>query len=253
MIFKTTWPVAESAVDRYNALLQGFSGLFSQALSSPDFTSSKARTWLSKSAYTLARSFLENERAIAQVETLESGLRGASAGVNDLGGIRHDPEVGTQLSELASASCDALIREIAIQIERDILTLVKKLRDLALSVNLMSSSGRLSRKAAMTKVKIDQGTSPSFSFVDRANRKLPSHKFIRAIWRQHLLTAHIEAHAKFLANAGLTRASIQSPNADHRFNNMIVGLTGEDDLPPLVDVMQEVFHPNSEAYLRASY
>jgi hypothetical protein len=87
--------------------------------------------------------------------------------------------------------------------------------------------------------------SPAFMFYDRLGRQTPSARFVRGLWRMTLISAHNETVLEHIIAAGQSRAAVLH---DVKATEIIT-IYDDPVLRSYVDVREELFHPNSNAYL----
>ncbi|CCG43289.1 hypothetical protein [Magnetospirillum molischianum] len=248
---KQRWFDAERAGERYASLAHGMNGLYAEALGSVDPTSPKARSDLRIAIYQLAQSFVAGEQAFIDDGLTVAAHQGLADALEALGlGETTAPDLPEPVSELLSATGEHLRAEIVMQIERDVLAVEKRLRDLALKVNVMTRASDISKRAAIIRAQIKDRGSVEFSFVDRAGRRWPSQRYISTVWRQHLLNVHVETTLHVFAERGAQAVEVVHPDPKSAKNGLMFGLVGQHDLPGLDEIRDDVFHPNSQVWLR---
>ena len=119
----------------------------------------------------------------------------------------------------------------------------------ALQVTVASKSEGISLQTALAQYRIGNAAELHFFFHDRRNQKWPSRKFIRAVWRHHLLTAFNEVTLLTLAEHGVTTARIEHINPKADSNGLLVAMNSSTELPTYAEIRNEIFHPNSDAIL----
>jgi hypothetical protein len=203
---------------------------------------------LAAQAYGIARAYLESERQFAEQAAERISSAAISATFKELS-VSTSEEHADATGELLSASIDDLMRDVAIQIERDIATLLQSVRKSALAINISARAQDLPLQAALVQYHAAGGTELKLAFTDRAGRRYPSRKFVRTQWRQHLLNLYNEIVLSVLAEHGLNKAKVvhADPKADS--HGMEIALIDGSDLPTYAAIRSEIFHPNADAVL----
>lgn len=239
---------AEEASSRYELLVGSWRAIYSNALNSSDFGSQRQYARVSREAFDLARSFLAAEdenigRALADIalEAQRATQRQMSVTVADT------------LSEAAQQHLiDAqsyLFSEISVQVERDVNMLLQALKRAALQVKLSAKSRGISQKTALIEYMLSTSLELQFYFHDRGNQKWPSRKFIRSVWRHALLSAYNEVVLMTLADHRIDRAFVLHTDPSNQFHGMEISVATNSSLPTYSEIINEIFHPNSNAIL----
>lgn len=239
---------ADAAGARYQVLVDAWSAAYQSALALQTFGSARAIEDLGQEAYGLARTYLAaEERFIAQAlaDISSDALTDATA---DLGDTRTS-ELSEPASELVSATQGYLMREITIQIERDIAQLQHAMRQTALQVKLAAAAQGITPRAALFQLQIGSNTNPELHFRDRRAAKWPSRLFIRTTWRQSLLSVFNEVTLTVLADAGISFAEVRHTHGKAGVHGMQVSMGSNSALPAYGEIRNDIFHPNAEALL----
>ena len=247
MIGNRLTQTAERAAQRYRQLLAGFDGIYHQALS-VDPGTSKSQRRATQDAYQLADAYL-SEEAIHIDESLS--LIRNDASFNILSQLSYPDSVPSEEVvkhvEALGTDLDAALR---VQIERDVASILKGLRGVALRASIIATGRNIPRSSALKIVRADKEI--NFTFQDRAGRNYPSAKYVRTVWRKALVQSWNETALLTLAANGETVAEIQHPDESHEWQGELLSLTEEGTLPTWNDVQEDVFHPNTEAWVSAA-
>ena len=236
--------LADRASRRYSGLLSSFDGVYQAALDQAP-GSPKTQRWAIKSAYGLAEAYLSEEghHLSDDLSLVRDNAHSTTAMLLSSMSSEQEPSVAAHVDEIET-ELDAGVRT---QVERDVSAISRGLRGVGLRAALIARGRELPRSEALKIARSD--TSPSFAYNDRANRRWPSHKYVRTLWRHALVTTWNETAMLTMAAHGLTRAEIQHPDESHAWNGERIALDETGVLPTWDDVKDEVFHPNSEAWL----
>lgn len=121
-----------------------------------------------------------------------------------------------------------------------------------LQASLHAASSGSKRQNSLIYLRAKEKGDPKFYFVDRINRRWPSQKYIRSIWRHHLLTAYNETYLFTLAEYGETTARVVHLDPNHRVHGLVLAIADEGNLLRYEDVRDEIFHPNADAIVTAN-
>jgi hypothetical protein len=213
----------------------------------------------------LARQALDDTRPMAEANQLASVFLEAEANHigDDIDEIAREARTET-LQQIASndaseltdealthlrVSSDYLYSELVSQVYRDIATLRKSIQRVRLEVSLAARSSGRSHRAAMIEYLVGNKADIAFFFHDKASRKWESKTFVRAIWRQTLLSAYNEIVLFTLADHGLDRAVVEHHSPDAQYHGMVIALSSNTELPTYSEIRDTVFHPNANAWL----
>lgn len=238
----------EAASQRYELILEAWRSLYHQALSSTTFGTAKQLREITESAYQIAHRYLETEMDLVQLRSEEIAREARTATLLSLGS-NDARTIEEAVSEHLSASGDYLNREISVQIERDIANLRNMLRTATLQVQISARAQAKTAQLALLQFRSSVSPSLQFYFHDRADRRWPSRKFIRAVWRQHLLGVYNEVVLLTLAEHGLEFAEVVNDNPTAHSHGMRIAILPSADDPTYGEIRGEVFHPNANAVL----
>jgi len=232
---------AEKAAERYLSVIFGLRGTYSRSFGYEDPTTPKAMKDFKENSYSVARTYLETETRIIKDMTEEIALWAITDALSALGATTPAEEYLTQLRDHLNGSGDYIRNEISIQLERDIASAAKKLKDLGLRSYILQNRLRISKKASIVQLRLSDKGELRFYFVDRQNRKWPSQKFIRTIWRAHMLDIYNEVYLYVLASHGVDTFAVKHTDVASKVNGQIF------DLEEFEDIRDEIFHPNANA------
>lgn len=240
---------AEAAAQRYGLLVEGWRALYRSALEGTDFGTERQVRRVTEQAYAMARRFLETERELIAARSAEIASEATRTTLVSLAS-RDAPDFTDAVSDHLSAAERYLDHELSIQVERDIAFLVQSLRRTYLQVAIAARSTGMPPRAALIQYQVGNATELHFFFHDRQGQKWPSRKFVRAIWRHHLLSLYNEVVLLILADHGVTQAQVENINPTNFNHGMIIAMSSGSSLPTYSEIRNEVFHPNSDAILK---
>jgi hypothetical protein len=234
---------AEGAASRYATLLHAFTGSWSHASQQNDPLMPRTRTNLARNAFQIADTYLAIEQESVAEVTREIALNAVSDALKDIELDNDTPELSDRVSEHVNATIKHAVEEITLQVNRDILNLLKKLQAWALDVDMIQFKHQLSRRDALVRKRI-QGDGPEFYFRDRAGRKLKAEKFVRQTWRQHLLLVYVETYLFTIMEHGFERATLKHPDLKHQFAGREFDIATE-----YPQMRNDLFHPNTNLFV----
>lgn len=174
--------------------------------------------------------------------------------VTDAGKALTGPDAAPELPKAVIAHLsdieDILKQDIARQTQRDIDTIRGKFKGVLLQANLNKMVNGGKRLNHLMGVFASDTTDLNFWFTDRSNRRWPSQKFIRTVWRQALLTVYNESYLMVLAAAGEAFAEVEADSPSDRFAGMVFGIDSQGAEPNYISIKDEVFHPNSNRVVK---
>jgi hypothetical protein len=239
---------AERASLRYQGIDHGLAGAYSKAVNSRDPFVASVIGDLNTTGFNLATSYLEVENQAIQEQTSKLALQALADAEQALGVGKESPELPDALVTHLNAAQEHLSNVIATQLERDIAQNAKRFRDALLRANIQALTTGISRRNIMASLKAKGADGPLFFYTDRMSRKWPSHKFVRGEVRLHYLRAYVDSYIFGLAQNGETHAKVIYPDAQNPNHGRVIALAGEG--PDTYDeVLNEIFHPNSDALL----
>lgn len=243
-------PAADAAAERYGLLTQAWASVFDDTLMAPDFGHQPAFDRAVMQAFEIARTFLETERIIIsdRLDAIASEAHTDALAQISVTDARERPDAA---GELLVATKHYLEREITIQIERDVTSLQRALRQVALQVMLTARSQRITPRAALMQYRVGSTGELQFSFLDRRSQKWPSRRFVRTVWRQALLSVFNEVTLLTLADHGLDYALVSHVSGKAEVDGMRVALATNSSFPSYGEIRDEIFHPNADAILVA--
>lgn len=240
---------AEAAAQRYGILVEGWRSLYQAALSQTDFGSEKQLRRVEADAYAMASRFLDTEHELAADHSEAIALEALRATLSDLQS-RDAVALTVAASEHLTNAVQYVTREVTIQVERDIAFLKESLRRTYLQVTIAARAQGITQRAALAQHRIGNAAELHFFFHDRGNQKWPSRKFIRAVWRHHLVSLYNEVVLLTLADHGLSKAEIDNANQGSHSHGMVIAMFAGSALPTYAEIRNEIFHPNSDAILK---
>jgi len=239
---------ADAAAARYDMLTSTWQTLYNRALASDRFGYADQAPALAHEAYAIAGTYFETEKDhIASL--LEEIATDAHQSVRDKISSRSADELSDDALTHLAATQSYISDEISAQLHRDIALMRQSLQRAVLDVSMMTRTRRIQQRAALIEYRVLNGETLEFTFTDRRARRTPSKTFIRALWRQTLLSVHNEAVLMELADHGIERAAVLHLEDGFVKRKDVISLSGLDDLPTYGEIRGTVFHPNSNAWL----
>lgn len=255
--------LAQRGRDAYAILLTAFRGALGNALDTAQPASQQVREALRRELIALGQSWLDDEADTILAEVRASGY----AAVRELdAAVRMAPELSPQTADDLDNEIQAHLERLAedldqalrLQIERDIALAMRCLRDASLTGALRARRNAAGHQRARGAAETARGALSAlvFEFVDRSGRRWPSPRHVMVLWRHALILAWNETALLRAAQIGLRALQVDHPDASYGNRGVLVSTADQDetfegeDLLPWLEVRQEVFHPNSVAWLR---
>jgi len=239
---------SERAGERYVAFLLSLRGVLGASLSTrPD--DHRVFEQIRSGAYEVASTFIDSEedRFASDLEDAQERAR-TLVQEHAVGGPLKSV---TDLLDFSDELATWFRQELRAQIERDVNVLVQKRRELVLQASMNAKSSRVDLMTAyldlirMGRQKVD------FFFTDRAGRRYPSQRFARQLFRQGLLTFALESYAIEGVALGVELVEVETSDPKNSFSGRILALAEHADFQTLSEVRDEIFHPNSNSFIRA--
>jgi hypothetical protein len=239
---------ADSAANRYGMLVEAWRASYARALDQSHFGTPKQLQQILVDAYAVAGLFLDAERQLIADVSDKIALEAQQATLDQLGAASAST-LADAVSEHVRASDAYLEREVMIQIERDIAFLQMSVRRTYLNVSMSARAQNLATRAALMQYRIGNASELNFFFHDRRNQKWPSRRFVRAVWRQHLLSVYNETVLLTLIEHGLDTALIEHADKKAPPHGMEISVNSDSELPNYAEIKDDLFHPNADAFL----
>lgn len=237
---------AEDASQRYLNVLAALRSLLFASLAQPYSQAGVAN--LRAGANGVARTFLKTEVALIEDEMRRTAQDALGRAQSDLS-VSPVSDIPEALDAFLEQSERFLEMEVTAQLTRDVEALVQRYREYAIETQLTAMSVR-GRVGAAQVGAVDRER-VRFYFRDRGGRLYPSQKFIRTVWRKALVSLGAEFYLLEAVSRGATSAIVVHPDPKHRFNGFEVSTNALSGQPSFIDVRDEIFHPQSEAVLKA--
>jgi len=239
--------VAQKASDRYLMVIQALRGVYHSAISGSNPFKELVRRRLLDEAHNIGRSFLETEAQQVNYELSQIALvavRDARTAVGaGVGAQELDKRVSDHLSEIAQQ----LQLDITHQLQRDIDTVQRKFRSMMLQANLKATATGGKRQSHLVNLLAHDQGDLKFTFTDRLNRRWPSQKFIRTIWRAAMVQVYNETIMIVGSEFGVDRFKVTGEDPAHKFYGEI--LTLDSGANSYAGMKDEIFHPNTNLRL----
>lgn len=239
---------ADSAAARYGVLTEALRGIYLSAFNDPRFGSPALLAAIEYEARALMTTYLRTERQQAEMifgQIVREALQATKASLAAFATL-DTPEA---LSALASATLDYLMKEMRLQGERDVSTLVEAVRRASLQVSLAMRAHGLSQRLAIRDYAFG-ANNLDFYFRDRRNYRTLSRQFMRVVWRQSLLSVYNESVLLTLADHGETQAEVTHLDGKSGVDGLIIAMSGGSVHPIYDEIRAQVFHPNADAVLK---
>lgn len=249
MILKQITRYAESAATRYTMLTDSFRSIYHRCFNEADFGSYAQSIRMVNEAYSLAQVYIEDEFQTIGIIVDEIALEARRATHVQLRSSTSD-ELSERTREHLTSFSHYLRDEIIAQIHRDVAQLRQSLQRAALEVSVAARSQGKSERVALIEYRIgNQAETLSFTFTDRVSRRWSSTKFIRAVWRQTLLSTYNEMVMITLSEHGITEAVVYHEDPGSQYHSTRISFGSNTELPTYSEVRDGIFHPNSNAIL----
>lgn len=233
---------AEQAARRYDDFAATLETIFKASLMSSNFGDAGQPQKMFAEAYEAASSYFERDKQSMNedvVEIAEAARQSAltklesidSSGLQDAA-YEHLSETQTYLSD-----------QLAAQVHRDIAQMRHQLQAAILDVAMIAHARRIPHRKAQVAWMMSNEPSLALAFVDRRGRRTPSRAYVRALYRQALLSVHNEITLMTLADHGLEHASVVKMEE------------GAEKVVERISITEytarrsELFHPNSNSFL----
>lgn len=237
---------ADAARDRRLLLGAAMSDAFNRALTRPDALRPSAAQALRRDLMLLAQASLDEEYAVLERDLRDVAEIAHESALSDLTVAASDAALES-VSVVSDASQSALLAyagsELAAQTERDVAQSINGYRNLAIQVDMQAAATGMRVEDAINRQILAQRDHRLRTwFRDSADRRIPSQKFIRKLWRQTLRDHLVRSYLGVLATFGETTAVMWHPDPKHRFFGEMLPLDGDMQV-----ALDEMLHPNSDA------
>lgn len=240
--------IAERASHRYSEFLSSLKGIFSGALLSPNFSPS-LRERVVVEAYGKAVAFLEEEKK--HIETDIVNVVNDSIDYADTELDLEEEEFSLAIQENIDTLVDSLDNLYRIQIERDINTLNNMLKSAYLRNAISArSSGVKNTGGISAAIARDALARASFEFLDKAGKRWPSDRYIKTIYRHSMVMTWNETMMIRASEVGETHLIIGHPDPEYVNLNQVISLNENPKNLIWADIKEDLFHPNTSAYLK---
>lgn len=232
MILDLLDEAALGAEKRYRAFILALEGAFARVGGTMPQGDARAFSALRSTGTALAQHYLDEEITSLRNDLVAIHERATRAAQDDILGVSGPSDVSEASEEYAAW----FWQELGAQVWRDVnaLTLARRKSDLA---------------SRVTGSDID----PQFFFTDALGRRYQSTVFVPQLYRHTLVTFAVQSYAEQAASLGAETATVTHPDPEHEFQGLPVALVpgvGEG-YRLLTDILDQVFHPNSRAFLLA--
>lgn len=211
----------------------------------------RGRNILRQQLLTRSQEFRETEIAMLTMALSEWLETARSKVMSDLGLTSAGAEV-VPVQDYQDKLIEFASTELTSQIQRDMAQALRHLEEFSLEVFMHRQRG-VTEDEAIANAVINGRARHQFFFSDRSGRRHPSQKFIRTLMRHTLLVGFVEVYALHAAAFGADHMLVEHPDKEATHAGMKVGITRENGLPLVSDLKDEVFHPNSNASLKAYF
>ena len=231
---------------RYETFCYSIIGLLSKTLDGPDAFKPTARMSFKNNAISLALMFLEVEsKAIEQNSTvvLLQAISDIERDTNKLVSESVKTSLINALSETVSDT-NATIND---QADRDLRTVIKRVRDMIIRASMLESQRGWSATASLLAVRESEKKSISFEYRDKIGRKWGSERYVRSLIRSHYISTYNEAYMFALSKLGINMAKLVSQDElKLEVEFRIFDLDSRSNTPTYQDLIDaRAIHPNS--------
>jgi hypothetical protein len=237
---------AQSAAERYSLVLGALSTIFTQALQGSEPGSPRTQKKVLAAAYQIAQTYInqETDQVFQAIEYEKNDA--VRETLKDLNFEQREPDdaVNTH-TEALSADLEKSLR---VQLERDVASMLRGLRDMSLRASLKARASGISHRAALVALRQAGNSAPQFIYVDRASRNWSSEKYVKTVWRQILVLAWNESALLTMAD-WVDQAVINHPDAKHANQGDLISLKENTEGETWDTVKDTVFHPNSQVWI----
>ena len=237
---------ATKAGDRYVNFLLSLRSVLNSSLK-VRAEDARAFAAIRSGAYEVAQVFLD-----AELEHLEVALEDARERALELARdevLSDDPTTEIAVTDYLEELLTWFRMELRSQIERDVNVLIAKRRELALAAATSAWSRGRDVQAAFENLIASGREKVDFYFTDRSGRRYPAQKFYRQLFRHAALTFAVETFVMEVAAFGVDTVFVAHPDHNNSFHGEAVSLVGDANVLSLADIRDDVFHPNSNAFL----
>ena len=241
---------ADRAAKRYQVALLALTEVFNAGVRSADPGSQRALLRAQTAAYEIANTFIAAESAIIDEEVIAAGASAQRETLEALDLLDEPLDEVTQ-SQVTARAQD-LRNALCLQLERDVAAVSQGLRQMALRAHLVGRGRGVSSRMALASLRHQHATAPNFQYMDRAQRRWPSDRLVRSLWRHTLLLTWNEVAMLVMTDRGVEAAIIEHLDLNHPQRGTAISLTERPDMLDWEAVREDVFHPNSDAWLMPS-
>lgn len=239
------------AAERYVELLNNFR-MFVVSAMRRDPTDSGVKTVMKRTAIDKAKRFKDSEMEIFDF-ALEDIVREAREQLaQDVDAVSGMSELSTPASDYMDDLSAFYETELTSQLQRDISQASMRLNDFALEV-YMQRHNEVGNREALVRALIDSSEQVRFYFKDRSGRRHASQKFIRTMFRHTMLLAALHVYAMEASEYGASHMMVIHPENKAGVTGTKVGFRRDQGLPLIADLKDEIFHPNSRAFVKAVF
>lgn len=241
--------ISDNAAQRYGMVTETLRGICTRAIAHPNFGTPKVMSGAVGEAYDVARAFLSSEETHISQEREKIASKARQRFYSELSTDERNDEWNA-LIDAYSAIETHLRSELAIQCERDIALMRQSLARTAMQVAINARARQISMRQAAIQYQIGSSKDVKFYFRDRMNRRFPSRKYVRSLWRQQLLDTYNETMIGLAARFNLSFVEVEHLHGKAGVHGMRLSLVAGSENPTYSDVRDDVFHPNSDALLK---
>lgn len=226
--------MADKAATRYTYLLNEIRSVYTSCV----FDVVEKRLSVQKvkdSVSLMGDEYIEQEVLLILEDMNYIGSLAYSTTLNEMG-ITRDTPLPENIKLHIEETSRHLLEEVDIQMSRDTISMITALR----------RSLVFSRKFRSKAEKDFE-----FQFIDRKNRKYPSVKYVRTLYRHNLQTIYNDVVMLTLKSYGITIAEVRHQDPKSKKNYIQVSLDDNENYVLYEDARDVIFHPNSGSFLVA--
>lgn len=152
------------------------------------------------------------------------------------------------LVDYQSEFIETLVSNLRSQIRTDAQSAKNMVRNFTIEANILARKQGVSFGQAAQHLKANQSKSLAFSYIDRANRKIPADRFWNLTVRLNFIRYSIMPYIESASILGFDKFIVRSEQGASKSEGRVLEI-GSDKATSAVEFVEEVFHPNSRSTL----
>ena len=235
----------------YRVFSLSLTGLFNETIAGKNPDSPKAIAELNRDVRESAISYYQTASILLEQMT-KKVVEAAEKDYLKQSGVDNIP-IDVQIrieSWYKNSGLDEIRSQVWNGISRDITTVNKEIRRFAFSLENAIKINGIDRGSALVRARSFFKPNLTYKYVDRANRKWPTERYIGTTIRGHLLTSYNETMVILISEFHDGLGKIIYKDKDHKgHGEIITTVLNGSDLRDYETIRQKVFHPNSTAVI----